>query len=504
MTIEFLPNDPHDARLRAQVHPSDWVNPSPAPRYNLVVVGAGTAGLVAAAGAAGLGARVALVERGLMGGDCLNAGCVPSKALLRSARVAAQVRNAERFGIHVPAGLSVDFPAVMERVREQRAALSPHDSAARFRGLGVDVFFGEGHFVGPDRLEVAGQTLSFHRALVATGSSPRMPSLAGLNECGFQTNETIFRVTELPRRLAVIGAGPIGCELAQAFARLGSRVTLLGRDPRVLPRDDPEAARRLEQAFRGDGIQLALESKVTAVEQQAGDKLVRWEGTPGGEAAVDEVLVAIGRVPNVDGLGLEAAGVTYDRQRGIVVNDFLQTSNSRIYAAGDVCSHFRFTHAADAQARIAIRNALFPGRANASVLVIPWCTYTEPEVAQVGLTETEARARGIAVRVLVQEMASVDRAVLDGEVEGFVKVLVRPGTDRIVGATVVATHAGEMISELSLAMTGGLGLRTLARTIHPYPTQAEALKKLGDAFNRDRLTPWVKWALTRWLAWTCR
>jgi pyruvate/2-oxoglutarate dehydrogenase complex dihydrolipoamide dehydrogenase (E3) component len=503
MTVEVLPADASNETLLANVHPRDWVNPPPAPRYNLVVIGAGTAGLVSAAGAAGLGARVALVERELMGGDCLNVGCVPSKALLRSARAFAEVRDAGRFGVVVPPGARVNFPAVMERMRRLRADLSRHASAARFRGLGVDVFLGPARFTGPDAVEVGDRVLRFRKAVIATGARAARPSIPGLAEAGFLTNETVFSLTDLPQRLAVIGAGPVGCELAQAFAWFGARVSLLGNRPQVLPKEDPEAARRVEAALRRDGVKMVLNCRITRVETAGAEKLVRLEC--GGEARtinVDEILAGVGRAPNVEGLGLEAAAVQYDAREGVHVNDRLRTTNRRIYAAGDICSRFKFTHAADAMARVVLRNALFLGRARASALTIPWCTYTDPGIAHVGLYEHEARAKGVAVRSFVQELRDVDRAVLDDESEGFVKVLTRRGSDQILGATVVSAHAGDLISELTLAMVGKLGLRTVADTIHPYPTQAEAVKKVGDAHNRTRLTPFARWLFRKWLSWT--
>ena len=503
MAVALVAKDEYDERLVADVHPPDWINPDPAPRYNLVVIGAGTAGLVTAAGAAGLGARVALIERELLGGDCLNVGCVPSKALIRAARAAAQVRDAAQFGIHIPPGVQVDFPAVMRRMRRLRAGISPHDSAARFRSLGVDVYLGQAVFTGADTVEVAGTTLRFRRAVIATGARAHRPPIPGLAEAGFLTNETVFALTELPQRLAVIGAGPIGCELAQAFARFGSRVHVLGNHPQVLPREDPDAAERIEKALRRDGVEFTLSCRIERVEKRGQEKVVYLTGGPGQQqVVVEEILIGAGRVPNVDDINLDAVGVRHDQRDGVAVNDRLQTTNRNIYAAGDVCSRFKFTHAADAMARIVLQNALFKGRARASALTIPWCTYTDPEIAHVGLYENEARERGIAFRTFTQELHDVDRAVLDGEDEGFVKVLVRPRGDRILGATIVAAHAGELISELTLAMVGRLGLGTIARTIHPYPTQAEAIKKMGDAYNRTRLTPIVKWLFGKWLAWT--
>ncbi|MBI4230222.1 MAG: mercuric reductase [Planctomycetes bacterium] len=502
-TVTLQPEDAHNRTLVSNVHPADWVHPEPSGRYNLVVVGAGTAGLVTAAGAAGLGAKVALVERHLMGGDCLNVGCVPSKALLRAARACADVRDAGGgFGVRVPDGVSVDFGAVMERMRRLRAQISPHDSAKRFRDLGIDLFLGDGQFTGPDTLQVAGKELRFAKACIATGARAAALPIPGLADAGYLTNETVFSLTGLPRRLAVIGAGPIGCEMAQAFRRFGSEVHLLEGAGHILIREDPDAARRVEQAFVRDGVHLICCAKVTRVEANPAGKTIHFEGENTGSIAVDEILVGVGRVPNVQGLGLEAALVEYDKRSGVKVDDRLRTTNPRIYAAGDICFPYKFTHTADAMARIVIQNALFMGRARASALTLPWCTYTDPEIAHVGMYEKDARERALPVTTFVQELNDVDRAILDGEDHGFVKVHVRKGTDRILGATIVARHAGDMIRELTLAMVGGLGLGTIARTIHPYPTQAEAIKKVGDAYGRTRLTPFVKGLFQRWLSWT--
>jgi pyruvate/2-oxoglutarate dehydrogenase complex dihydrolipoamide dehydrogenase (E3) component len=496
------PPDEYDARLLANVHPAGWINPEPAARYNLVVIGAGTAGLVAAAGAAGLGARVALVERRLMGGDCLNFGCVPSKALIRASRVCSAINHATGYGIVPTAPAHAEFGAVMERMRRLRADLSANDSAARFKSLGVDVFLGEARFVGRDAAEVDAKRLNFSRALVATGARPAAPPIPGLAESGFLTNETVFSLTELPRRLAVIGAGPIGCELAQAFRRFGSEVWLLEALTQILPREDRDAARIVERAIVSDGVELLTGCKVASVGRGAAGRIVRLEHRGASrEIEVDEILVTAGGAANGEEIGLEAAGVEYDRKTGVRVNDYLQTSNPHIFAAGDVCSALQFTHLSDAHARIVIRNALFFGRDRASRLTIPWCIYTDPEIAHVGLGEAEAAARGVAIRTFAQEMSAVDRAVLDGETAGVAKIHVRMGTDQIVGATIVAAHAGEIISELTLAITAGIGLGRIAGVIHPYPTQAEAIKKIADAYNRTRLTPSRKRLLTRLLAW---
>jgi pyruvate/2-oxoglutarate dehydrogenase complex dihydrolipoamide dehydrogenase (E3) component len=501
--VQLLPEDPHDRRLIENVHPPDWVNPQPASRYNLVVIGGGTAGLVSAAGAAGLGARAALVERALLGGDCLNVGCVPSKALVRAARAVADARDAARFGVRVPQGVEADFPRIMERMRWLRARLSPNDSARRFRELGVDVFLGHGRFVSRDAVEVAGARLRFAKAVVATGARAAEPAIPGLAEAGYLTNETVFALTRLPQRLAVIGAGPVGCELAQTFARFGAQVSLVSSSHHVLPREDPEAVAIVRRALEVDGVELLLGTRVQSVEPRGTSRRLIYdrEGRRG-QLEADAILVGVGRAPNVEDLGLETAGVAYDARAGVHVDDRLRTTNPRVYAAGDVCSAFKFTHLSDAHARIVLRNALFPGRGRSlSALTLPWCTYTDPEVGHVGLSERAARERSLPVGTFTQPLGEVDRAVLDGETQGFVKVLVREGTDRIVGATVVARHAGEMLSELTLAMTAGLGLAKIAETIHPYPTQAEAIRKLADACNRTRLTPRVKRLIETWFSW---
>ena len=496
------PADTHNARLVSYLHPSDWQNPTAAPCYNLVVIGAGTAGLVTAAGAAGLGAKVALVEKHLLGGDCLTVGCVPSKAVIRSSRAAFDANEAGRFGVRTSAPAQVDFPAVMERMRRLRADLSPHDSAQRFAKLGVDVFLGEARFAGPDTVEVAGKTLRFKRAVIATGARAAQPPITGLAEAGYLTNETVFNLTQCPPRLAVIGGGPIGCELAQAFQRLGSQVSLFHKNAHLLDREDMDAAALVQKAFIREGVAVRLNAKITRVERNGAGKVVCYE-TQGKEErlVVDEILAGAGRAPNVEGLNLEAVGVQYDPRKGVLVNDCLQTTNPRIYAAGDVCLTWKFTHAADFSARIVIQNALFLGRKKASALTMPWCTYTDPEIAHVGIYEHDAQARGVEVDTHVREFKEVDRAVLDGEEEGFVKFHVRKGRDEILGATIVARHAGEMISEISVAMAARIGLGKLASVIHPYPTQAEALRQCGDAYNRTRLTPTVKKWMGRWLAW---
>jgi pyruvate/2-oxoglutarate dehydrogenase complex dihydrolipoamide dehydrogenase (E3) component len=404
------------------------------------------------------------------------------------------------FGVQGGENLDFDFSKAMERMRRLRADISRHDSARRFRDeLGVDVFIGKGRFVGRDRVEVGDTELLFKKAAVCSGARATTPPISGLSECGYLTNETIFSLTELPRRLAVIGAGPIGCELAQAFARFGSRVTLLESAPQILGREDRDAAAILQNALQNEGIDLQTGVKILSVARQDKDRILHLEREGRHtELIVDTILVGAGRTPNVEDLGLDTAGIAYDKS-GVLVSDTLQTSNHLVYSAGDICSPYKFTHTADAQARILIANALFMRRQKVSALTIPWCSYTDPEIAHVGMYERDARKQGIVVTTLTVPLAEVDRAVLDGETAGFARVHLKKGSDRILGATIVARHAGEMINEISLAMTSGLGLGAIARTIHPYPTQAEVVKKLADMYNRTRLTPFAKRVLAGWL-----
>lgn len=505
MTLpELHPYDSHNRRLEAAVRPLDWSNPTPEGPYNLLVIGAGTAGLVSAAIAAGLGAKVALVERNAMGGDCLNVGCVPSKALISAARAAAETRRAGEFGVRAGQDTEVDFAAVMERLRRLRADISPADSAARFRDeKGVDVYFGQAAFTGRTTVDVEGASLKFKRCVIATGTRAAAPPVPGLPDVDYLTNESVFSLTELPPSLAVIGAGPIGCELSQAFSRLGSRVSLIEANHGVLPRDDREAAGVVAGSLSRDGVQLLCCGEDLRVAPAEGGR-VRVSLHSHGDShdlTVDRLLVAAGREPNVEGMGLDRAGVEHDRH-GVRVDDRLRTTNRCVYAAGDVCSRYKFTHAADFMARAVVRNALFMGRAKASALVIPWATYTSPELAHVGLSEREAADRGVAIDTYREDFSDVDRAVLDGETEGFVKVHTRRGSDKIVGATIVGRHAADMIGAVSIAMTNKVGLGGIAESIFPYPSQAEAIRKAGDQYSRTRLTPAVAAFLRTWLRWT--
>ena len=492
----------HDARLTANVHPPDWRNPTPQGRYNLVVIGAGTAGLVCAAGAAGLGAKVALIERHMLGGDCLNTGCVPSKAVIRSSRAVADIHRAGLVGVQ-GSKATVNFSAVMERMRRLRADISADDAAARFRDLGVDVYIGDARFTARDAVEVAGRTLGFKRAAIATGARAAVPAIPGIEDAGYLTNETVFALTELPRRLVVIGGGPIGCELAQAFSRLGSGVTLLHRGSALLAREDGFASKIVDRALRRSRVTVELAATPTRVERTGDERTVTFRvSDEEREVTADHVLIAAGRAPNVEGLGLDLAGVNSDPRVGVRVDDRLRTTNSAIYAAGDVCMAEKFTHAADAAARIVIQNALFRGRKRLSDLVIPRCTYTDPEIASVGLTARRASELGVPIDTYQRDFADVHRAVVDGDTDGVATIHVRRGKDTIVGATIVARNAGDMINEVTAAMTNGIGLGALAAVIHPYPTQAEAIKHVADMYSRTRLTPTVRKWLTRWLDWT--
>jgi len=486
------PVGPHDRTLLDRVRPPDWTNPEPLDRYDLVVLGGGTGGLVSAAIGAALGAKVALVERALLGGDCLNHGCVPSKALLRAARAWAAAHDAEARFHGPPVGSGGDFAAVMERMRRLRAEISEVDGAERFRSLGVDVFLGSGSFVAPDALEVDGARLDFRRCILATGGRAALPPIPGLEDAEPLTNESVFSLTTLPDRLLVLGAGPIGSELSLAFARFGSRVTLIDQSERPLPREEPDAGAIALASLEAAGVEFVAGARIVRVER-ADDGTVRvtTEGESGGERTHegDRVLVALGRAPNLDP-SLERAGVETNR-RGVVVDDRLRTTNRRIFAVGDVAGRHQFTHVADAQARIAVRNALFLGRQKVSDLVIPAATYLEPEIARVGATAAELEAGGTAFDTVRIDFGDVDRAILEGE-EGFVMIHLEEGGDTILGATVVADAAGDLVSQLAQTMTFDIGLTRLGDVVFPYPTVAESLRKAADARRRNRLTDRTK------------
>ncbi len=467
MSLGRLADGPN-ASWPTPVHPPDWQAPSPLPLYDLVVVGGGPAGLVSAVGAASLGARTALVEEGLLGGDCLNFGCVPSKALLAAAR------RRESFG---------EARKAVDRAREELAAA---DSAARLASLGIHVFFGRAGFSDRRRIEVGDTALRFRRAVIATGTRPALPAIDGLAEAGPLTNETVFELDALPARLAVIGGGPVGCELAQAFAGLGSQVTVVETEDSILPAEDRDAAAIVRASLAGDGVDFRTSAKVVAVRPAGQAHSLKLSSEETIEA--DRILVAAGRTAKLDGMGLDSAGVAWGT-RGITVNDRLATTNPRIFACGDVTSgHSKLTQAADAEARLVLRNALFRGRARRGRIIIPWCTYTHPELAHVGISSAEAETMP-SVRTITVNAAETDRFVVEQDLAGFLRVHVSGPRGRVLGATVVGSHAGELIATVTVAMKAGLGLAGLAETVLPYPTRSEMLRRAADAWRRTRLTP---------------
>jgi pyruvate/2-oxoglutarate dehydrogenase complex dihydrolipoamide dehydrogenase (E3) component len=499
--------DEWNEQLVRNVHPPDWRNPTPEGRYNLVVIGAGTGGLITALIASSLGARVALIERHLMGGDCLNVGCVPSKAMIRGSQIVHDAREAAKFGMPTSEQDLGDFGEVMRRMREIRARISHEDSAQRYsEEFGVDIFLGDACFAGEGKVIVGDQTLEYKKAVIASGARAIALPIDGLAEAGYLDNETVFSLTERPRRLAVIGAGPIGCELAQAFRRLGSEVCIYERMDQLLTREDPDAARIVQEAMKRDGVEMVFECGIDRIEKRGDEKVLHITCPEKGarEIVVDEILVGAGRAPNVEGMGLETVSVEFDTRTGVRVDDTLRTTNSRIWAVGDVCMEWKFTQAADAAAKIVVQNALFAvgpiGRKKLSDLIMPWCTYTEPEIAHVGMYERDAKEAGVEIDTYQVSIAEANRAVTDGQEEGLVKVHVRKGSDEIVGATVVASHAGDLVTQFTMAIQNKIGLGSFTNIIYPYPTQGEAIKRAAGAYTRTRLTPMVKGLFGRWMA----
>ena len=480
-------------------------------KFNVVIIGGGSAGLMVAAGAAGLGAKAALVEARKMGGDCLNFGCVPSKTLISAANLASSMsRGGQGIGASRP---DFSWGAVAGRVQSVIDAIAPHDSVERFEGLGVEVFQGRGKLLSPTRVEVtfedgSSRTLDAKSIVIATGSSPAVPPIPGLEESGYLTNETVFTMGAQPRRLLVLGGGPIGSELAQSFARLGSQVTLVELLPRILPREDADAAEEVARAMREDGVELLTETRVARVEREGGVKralLQAVNGSGGLERSVevDDILVATGRKLNLAGLGLEEAGVKYDGT-GVRVDRRLATSARSVFACGDVVGSHLFTHMAGQQARVVIQNALLPFKARMDYRVVPWCTFTDPELARVGLSEAEAEAGGIPYRAIRIPFADIDRAACEGDTRGFLKVLTPPGRDVILGASLVGAHAGDLIHEIVLAMQARIGLNGLARMIHIYPTRAEIFRRVGDEARKAGFTPRLQRLFKAYLRWKRR
>ena len=486
--------------VKARKAYAGWTRPR---RYdrNLVVIGAGSGGLVSAYIAAAVKARVTLIEKHQMGGDCLNTGCVPSKALIRSAKLASHIRRADEFGI-VEASGQADFPRIMDRVHAVIRAIEPHDSVERYTELGVECIQGEGRLIDPWTVEVNGQTLTARNIILATGAAPFVPPIPGLAEAGYLTSDTLWNLRELPRRLVVLGGGPIGSELTQAFARLGSQVTQVEMLPRILVREDPEISEAVTAQFRAEGIDVRTDTRATAVEIVDSEKVLVCEH--GGQTLripFDEILVAVGRIARLKGYGQEELGIS--AERSIDVNEFLQTSLPNIYAVGDVAGPFQFTHTAAHMAWYAAVNSLFSpllalrgGKFKVDYSVIPWATFTEPEVARVGLSEAEAKAQGVAYEVTRYGIDDLDRAIAESEDHGLVKVLTVPGRDRILGVTIMGEHAGDLIAEYVLAMRHGIGLNKILGTIHIYPTLAEANKYAAgqwkQAHKPEALLRWVE------------
>jgi pyruvate/2-oxoglutarate dehydrogenase complex dihydrolipoamide dehydrogenase (E3) component len=463
------------------------------PDFDIVVIGGGAGGLVVAAGGASLGAKVAVVEKDRLGGDCLWSGCVPSKSLLKSARIAHQMRHADRLGI-APAVPDVDMATVMERVAAVIRSIEPSDSPERFRSLGVDVIFGEGRFTSPETFEVDGRRLSAKHFVIATGSRPAIPAIPGIDATPYLTNETVFALRERVPHLIVVGSGPVGVELAQAFRRLGSGVDVVDVARHVLPREDRDVAQVVHDQLAAEGVRFHLGTQVASVEGRRGDirVMLTTEGMPSALQGT-HLLMAAGRKPNIDRLGLDAASVRVDGGR--IVHQDLVTSNPRVHVIGDAAGGAQFTHVAEHHAGIVLRRAIFRmGWAKPST-VVPWATYTDPEIARVGVSESEAIHHGIAHRVHRFPLADVDRARAESETEGFAKLVAAPN-GRLLGATIVGPHAGELISECALAMNQKLKVGDISSTIHPYPTFAMVTRRAADQRLKEGLTPvskrWIK------------
>jgi pyruvate/2-oxoglutarate dehydrogenase complex dihydrolipoamide dehydrogenase (E3) component len=482
--IELFPDDSYNQKTIRQGHPPGRTNRKGG-EYDLVVLGGGPAGLVSAITARQLGHRVAMTEQRLTGGTCVNFGCTPSKALIRCARAVHDAGRGNDFGFRLDGAPRIDFGAVMERVRRMRSMSSAGDAVQAVEQTGAEVYLGHTRFTSPNTVEVDGAQLRFQKAVIATGAGPLIPPIEGLKAGAYLTNESVFSLTERPKRIVVIGGGPVGCELAQAFRRLGAEVDLVSDAETLLPRDEPEAGQLIQSRLEREGVRLYLGSKAVRV----GDGRLTVQGPAKRELPYDALLLGAGRKANIEDLGLDAANVRVGRD-GVEVDEHLRTSNPNVYAAGDVAFPEKFTHAAMATARLCIANALQGANRPARELVVPHCTYTDPEVAHIGLTPHQARNEGIPIESYRLELAKVERAFIDGEEEGFAAIHVRRGSGEIVGATLVAAHAGEMISELTVAIARKAPLEALAETIHCYPTQVEVFQRIAlDYVNTRKTAP---------------
>ena len=497
ITAPLPAQDANERALLARVRPPDWVNPKPRALYDLAILGAGPAGLAAAEMAVSTGLSVALIERNVIGGNSLDVGSIPSKAMISSAARVAAFRDTYRFGVVKPAPPPVDFGAVMARMKRLRARIAGYHSAARLRDLGVDVFFSNAQFAGSHSLEINSGQISFKKALVATGARPKASDIPGFEQLNYFTSSTIFDITALPERLAIVGGGPLGCELAQAFCRLGSHVIIIQNEPKFLPNEERDAAELLSWALSRDGVEVRLNTSVTAGQMSNGIKtLVTLNNGIRDQVQANEILLSVGRVPNVEDLNLSKAGVDCLPSTGIEVDAFLCTRNPDIYAAGDVCSTHKFANVAEASGRLAVTNAFFSRDRQQSSQNIPWCTFCAPEIARIGLDVASARQQSIPVRSYTVMMQDVDRAITDGMEDGFVKICVRDGTDEILGATIVAARASEMINEMSVIMSAGVGMRALAEILHTYPTQSDAIRMAARAFVQAERSATIHHRLT--------
>ena len=486
------------ADLLRRVRPADWQNPEPHPRYDLAIIGGGPAGLVAARTAIRLGLSVALIEKYRLGGISLDTGSIPSKSIIRTAGVYATTHRAQEFGAPVSPEMPADFLEITTRIRGIRARIAEYHSAERLRTLGIDVFFGDARFASADSLIVRDKRIAFRKAIIATGARPKIPSIPGLAEVGYRTSSSIFEMTAFPRRVAVIGGGPLGCEAAQTLSRLGVHVTIVQDEPKFLPHEERDASQLLSFSLARDGVDTRLNTTVARVREESGSKILETSNDGAKcDIAADEILLGIGAIANTEGLAPEVAGIATDPTKGVVVDDFLRTTNPRVYAAGDVCMSHKFTNVAEASGRMAVQNAFSGRRRRVSRMTIPWCTYCDPEIAHVGMHVWDASERSIPIKSYTVMMQDVDRAITDGQDDGFVKIHVKAGTDTILGATIVASRASEMINEISVAMSVGIGMRDLADVLHTYPAQSDAIRLAALAYTQDWPASWLKRAWAR-------